>query len=341
MRVLLEDHPEISLVCVADSSIREGTRRRSFVSANQIFDVCQNARIPVNITDMPELCSFTFPTSHRFTDPENGNMTPLQISVTTNGKGCRLGGRIKRDIVSKLPKGTGVAVEKIGRLRELSQSIGVPATSSTEFPASSFLEAANSSSPNEPVDYPLGSLDPFTKVQRRMRWVAQMSEFWQIGRLAALSGEEMENLLKEGQHLPETPHGPSPSSGCDQQAESSQQSAKMHHPASHHGLNLIKPTPNVKGKIYLLGSGIGHPLLLTVAAHDLLSRRATVVLSDKLVPSAILELIPSNVRVVIARKFPGNADAAQNELMELGVEAAGRGETVVRVSTRLGKYLLN
>jgi uroporphyrin-III C-methyltransferase len=56
-------------------------------------------------------------------------------------------------------------------------------------------------------------------------------------------------------------------------------------------------------------------------------------LSDKLVPAAVLALIPQEVEVRIARKFPGNAEGAQNEMMEAAIEAARRGMTVVRVSS--------
>lgn len=89
--------------------------------------------------------------------------------------------------------------------------------------------------------------------------------------------------------------------------------------------------PARRGQVILLGSGPGSPGLLTVAAHELLTRRATCVLSDKLVPSAVLALIPPHIPLTIAKKFPGNAEGAQSELMELGLEAARRGEIVVRL----------
>lgn len=72
--------------------------------------------------------------------------------------------------------------------------------------------------------------------------------------------------------------------------------------------------------------------MLTVAARKALTELGTRVLSDKLVPQEILALIPSHIPRYIAKKFPGNAEEAQNELMEMAVEAARRGETVVRVS---------
>jgi uroporphyrin-III C-methyltransferase len=86
-----------------------------------------------------------------------------------------------------------------------------------------------------------------------------------------------------------------------------------------------------KGKIFLLGSGPGSPALLTMAAHTLLTKHATLILSDKLVPSEILALIPPSIPLIIAKKFPGNAEGAQNELMDLAYQGALKGEIVVRL----------
>jgi len=71
--------------------------------------------------------------------------------------------------------------------------------------------------------------------------------------------------------------------------------------------------------------------MLTVAAHKALTSLGTLILSDKLVPAEILALIPPHIPLYIAKKFPGNSEGAQNELMEMAVAAAKRGETVVRV----------
>lgn len=76
--------------------------------------------------------------------------------------------------------------------------------------------------------------------------------------------------------------------------------------------------------------------MLTLAAHRALTSldQPTRILSDKLVPSEVLALIPKSIPVYIAKKYPGNSEGAQNELMEMAVEGAKRGETVVRVSLR-------
>ena len=117
---------------------------------------------------------------------------------------------------------------------------------------------------------------------------------------------------------------------------------------SQHDLPLLLPQPSSsQGQILLVGSGPGHPSLLTLAAHRALTSldRPTRILSDKLVPSEVLALIPKTVPVYIAKKYPGNSEGAQNELMEMAIEGARKGETVVRVSISplgiLGKYLIS
>jgi len=105
---------------------------------------------------------------------------------------------------------------------------------------------------------------------------------------------------------------------------SSQHSLAIPQPASSHS--------NENGHIYLVGSGPGHPGLLTAMAYRLLTSKDTnIVLSDKLVPSPILSLIPKHITLHIARKFPGNAEGAQSELIALALEAAKQGKCVVRL----------
>jgi uroporphyrin-III C-methyltransferase len=106
-------------------------------------------------------------------------------------------------------------------------------------------------------------------------------------------------------------------------------SVQVPNESSLHNLTLLPPPK--KGRILLVGSGPGYPSLLTIATHNALMKHADLVLSDKLVPAAVLALIPETVEVRIARKFPGNAEGAQSEMMDAAVEAARRGLTVVRV----------
>ena len=66
------------------------------------------------------------------------------------------------------------------------------------------------------------------------------------------------------------------------------------------------------GKITMVGSGPGDPDLLTMAAFKILSDPDAMVISDRLVSKEILDLIQGDYK--IARKLPGCADAAQEEV---------------------------
>lgn len=307
---------KFSFVCVTDTVL--GTHRRSPILARRIYDSCLARNIPVNTTDMPDLCDFTFASTHRWEDA-SGARSALQIGVTTNGQGCRLAGRVKREIVARLPKEVGSAVGKVGKMRALAKAQSQPGGEDSEY-----FEGAEDDSyddggvttPNRPVPVRSTTETKAEDARRRMKWVAQVSEYWPLSKLAGLSEEEMRGIL---------------AGECDTPLNRPQISS----PDSIHQLGL-QPPP---GRIYLVGSGPGHPSLLTLATHTALTQLADLVLSDKLVPQEVLALIPPSVEVRIARKFPGNADGAQNELMEAGIDAAKRGLTVVRVCPRLSQTL--
>lgn len=297
---------DVSFVCVTDtlSTIPEG--KRSLESADRIHRICRKYRVPVNVSDLPQFCDFSFASTHRFIDTATNAPSPLQIGVTANGQGCRISGRVRRDIVAALPKEVGAAASAIGRLRRRAKE---ERSSCEEGEGGTGREeAVEEATPNLPVPQRSVAESDVEVAKRRMRWVSQISEYWSFSRLAQMEEGEADELLSGDlvlgfSGLPWT---------------------------SQHQLNLESP-PH-KGRIFLVGSGPGHPSLLTIATHDALTKYADLVLSDKLVPATVLEMIPSHVQVQIARKFPGNADGAQTELQEAAVEAARRGLTVVRVS---------
>ena len=119
------DGPDASLfaVCVTDTLVavpNDASSRR--LRCEILAKACRTRRLPLNVTDTPELCTFSFPASHRFATDDEENASSLQLAVTTNGRGCRLAGRIRRHLVASLPASVGLAVERIGEMRELAKA---------------------------------------------------------------------------------------------------------------------------------------------------------------------------------------------------------------------------
>jgi uroporphyrin-III C-methyltransferase len=138
---------------------------------------------------------------------------------------------------------------------------------------------------------------------RRIRWLSQICEYWPLRRLANISDEDVETVLESYATNPTTST-----------------------PLETTHLDRV----DKKGRIILAGSGPGHPDLLTRATHKAILT-ADIILADKLVPSAVLDLIPRRTPVHIARKFPGNAERAQEELLSLGLAGLKRGQIVLRL----------
>jgi uroporphyrin-III C-methyltransferase/precorrin-2 dehydrogenase/sirohydrochlorin ferrochelatase/uroporphyrin-III C-methyltransferase len=84
------------------------------------------------------------------------------------------------------------------------------------------------------------------------------------------------------------------------------------------------------GKVYLVGSGPGDPELLTVKALRLI-QTADVVLYDRLVSKAILDLIPTGVSRIRVGKKSGHHCVPQAEINQLLVNSAQKNRQVVRL----------
>jgi precorrin-2 dehydrogenase / sirohydrochlorin ferrochelatase len=135
--------PDMVLVAVDDPA-----------ASTQIWKLCKQHRIPANIADVPPECDFYFGSVHR-----DG---PLQIMVSTNGRGPRLAASIRKWIGEQLPSGVGDAISKIGELRVKLRGIA----------------------PN-PEEGP-----------KRMRWMTKVSDAFSWDEMCNLTDEDMDNLLK-------------------------------------------------------------------------------------------------------------------------------------------------
>ncbi|KAK5130344.1 hypothetical protein LTR08_002184 [Meristemomyces frigidus] len=264
--------------------------------AVHISTLCRKLRIPVNVADAPNLCTFTLLSTH--------NSGPLQIGVTTSGKGCKLASRIRREIASALPSDLGIAVDRLGAVRRRIWEQDHATEAATE-PEEDDEAAGQSAAFNKLVT----PSDIEAAKARRMRWLAQICEYWPLRRLAAITDEDVDGILEAYKH--------------DSTAAPSAEGKPLLNPT------VLDARRNT-GRIILAGSGPGHPDLLTTATLKAI-RSADLILADKLVPAAVLELVPRRTPVQIARKFPGNADAAQEELHRLGLAAMKEGKTVLRL----------
>lgn len=118
-----------------------------------IWKLCKERRVPANIADVPPECDFYFGSIHR-----DG---PLQIMVSTNGKGPRLAAAIRQFIAKQLPKNAGNAIETIGELR---MKLRKTAPRPEEGP-------------------------------KRMQWMSKVSDTYKWDEMCGLTEEDMDNLL--------------------------------------------------------------------------------------------------------------------------------------------------
>jgi len=262
-----------------------------------ISTLCRRLRIPVNVVDAPDLCSFTLLTTH-----SDG---PLQIGITTSGRGCKLASRIRREIASSLPSHFGDAIDRLGMIRRriLVEDRGAEPVSG---PMLEIEEEDTALNQKHTFNQLVQATDPGSEIarNRRMRWLSQICEYWPLDRLASITDADVSAILSaytmaDSDKAPLTP-------------------------------STLDTRLTRQGRITLAGSGPGHPDLLTRATYNAI-QYADFILADKLVPAGVLDLIPRRTPVHIARKFPGNADAAQEELLSLGLETLKQGKHVLRL----------
>ncbi len=286
--------------------------------APRVSALCKRHRIPVNVVDAPALCSFSLLSTH-----VDG---PLQIGVTTNGRGCKLASRIRREVAAALPAGLGSACARLGDLRRriVAEDNARSLVQQQQQQRRGEDNSGNGGGcddavavENEGVDDSVDQTATFNKLvtdadadaakTRRMRWLSQVCEYWPLKRLAAITDADVAAILKSyDQEIP------------------SLTTANSINP------NPTSPSSQSLGRIILAGSGPGHPDLLTRATHKAILT-ADLILADKLVPSGVLDLIPRRTPVSIARKFPGNADQAQEELLSQALAGVQQGKTVLRL----------
>ena len=95
-------------------------------------------------------------------------------------------------------------------------------------------------------------------------------------------------------------------------------------------LSSTSSSPRADGEVILVGAGPGDPDLLTLKALRAL-QDADVILHDRLVPPAVLELARRDATRICVGKAAGHVGSTQEEINALLIEHATRGQRVVRL----------
>ncbi|AMD19144.1 HBR243Cp [Eremothecium sinecaudum] len=297
---------------------------------NEIYNQCRKLRIPINTRQHPELSTFSLLST--YVEPKGSG---LQIAVTTNGQGCLLANRIRREVVAKLPHNIHDIVNNFGNLRDAiinydhSQLIR---TLQNDGSSKELYEELNEDiweCPELNESIQAFNMTEANQKLKRSRWLAQILEYYPLSKLANIRPD----LLFNG--YPNTPVLNSQQLTPPVSAKSQETYNKL--PAINPGPGSSTVEDNQQtsetvgnATISLVGSGPGSVSTLTIGAlHEI--KHADLILADKLVPESVLELIPKSTETFIARKFPGNADKAQEELLQKGLEALQQGKKVVRL----------
>lgn len=127
-------------------------------ASQRICDLCRAARIPVNVADIPAQCDFYFGSQIR--------RLPLQVMISTNGQGPKMANIVRRKIEENLPEAVEDAITRVGelrvKLRERAPGVG-------------------------------GDVS-----KRRMKWMNDVCNAWDIEDLALLDRQTIGKLLDEG-----------------------------------------------------------------------------------------------------------------------------------------------
>jgi uroporphyrin-III C-methyltransferase/precorrin-2 dehydrogenase/sirohydrochlorin ferrochelatase len=95
-------------------------------------------------------------------------------------------------------------------------------------------------------------------------------------------------------------------------------------------LATTSTAPRAAGEVTLVGAGPGDPELLTLKALRAL-QDADVILHDRLVPSAVLDLARRDAARICVGKAAGSIGSAQEDINTLMIELANQGKRVVRL----------
>lgn len=307
-----------------------------------IYGQCVKMRIPINTFHRPEYSTFNMiPT---YVDPQGSG---LQIAVTTCGQGYLLANRIKREIVSHLPANISDVVTNMGRLKDYIINEDMKVLIKEKYLGTDLSKPTlgygldEDSWESHKFNRLIQEFDMTEREQRekRVRWLSQVMEYYPLTKLADITMHDLEEYSANAAKcttngavatVPSTSSAASIATTTVTIDQSSNDSIDEHVEKKAKVETRTLDKKSTRGTISLVGSGPGSLSMLTLGALNEI-KTADVILTDKLVPQTVLDIIPKETETFTARKFPGNAERAQEELLQKGLEYLAQGKKVVRL----------
>ncbi|GMM41589.1 uroporphyrinogen-III C-methyltransferase [Hanseniaspora uvarum] len=294
---------------------------------NQIFKICHKNRIPISSLHDSDNSKF-----HLIPTVKNAK-TGIELGISTNKNGCIIGTRLLKEIELKFWKINNIDkfLENVVYLRnslkelqkdkeslnindDLWYQIGLIDQDEEGWDSSKFNEFVKE-------DYIKSNSHRF---ERASRWLAQMIQYYPLKALKTVtlkdlfqneSNDMSENIIHEN----------------NPQTNSFNKEISLNELLQKITEDLIQNDNNTGfNTLKLVGSGPGSVEMLTLQAIKSI-HSADLILADKLIPEEVLSIIPDSKTVYIAKKFPGNADSAQEQLQKKCEEALSKGLNVVRL----------
>ncbi|CAI4647626.1 CBM_collapsed_G0036560.mRNA.1.CDS.1 [Saccharomyces cerevisiae] len=299
-----------ALICKTADKTAEKIHIKKSNLSDEIFWQCQKLRIPINTFHKQQS------TNNKINPKGNDTKgTGRQNADTTNGNGYILANRIKRDIISHLPPNISEVVINMGYLKdriinEDHKALLEEKYYQTDMSLPGFGYGLDEDGwESHKFNKLIREFEMTSREQRlkRTRWLKQTMKNYPMNKRTDKKTQEGETESSPNKKTKQETVTEGAVPPTDENIENGTKQLQLSEVKKEEG-------PKKLGKISLVGSGPGSVSMLTIGALQEI-KSADIILADKLVPQAILDLIPPKTETFIAKKFPGNAERAQQELL--------------------------
>lgn len=217
-----------------------------YAAGKEIFEQCVKLRIPINVFQRPEWS--TFHMGSTYVDPQSSG---LQISVSTNGQGCILANRIKREIIASLPSNISQIVTNMGQLRDRIINEDQQKLIKDHYHPTKDLALAQNVWYGLSGEYESQNLNNLVKEfdmterdqkLKRTRWLSQIIEYYPMSKLADVSLNDLDGPSEKQQERKEQ-------SGIEDKSNKSESIENESNAQNSVALEEGKPKSSPRGRI--------------------------------------------------------------------------------------------